>query len=253
MLADPLYNSHNLTNSYGPIAKHVMQTLSMTVLKNYELFAMTDNLTPHHPSLPPIKQTSIWHIIAIVGVLSFISVGFIVGVVAYYAYSGESLPTSSAEKRIVVTASDAQQFLANLVVRHDAETITKTRYPDGSISIDYSYSHPQDDAQLMINCQVTIYKSVFEAEEAFALQSRLTNWTLGEGTLEKQDWFTVGDESYFATVHNAEGAIVGNYFTYIQGDRVFSLQIYGIGFEDAIAMNQLIGPVYNAIEAYSPE
>jgi len=56
-----------------------------------------------------------------------------------------------------------------------------------------------------------------------------------------------------ATVQNKDGVIMGNYVTYIRDNRVFTLQIYGLGFEDPIAMNQLIAPIVNAIDAYSTE
>jgi hypothetical protein len=252
-LAHPLYNSNNLTNSYGPKAKCGTQHTDTKALNNYGLFVMADNPAPHHPSLPPTKPISTWHILIIVGLVSLTSIGFVVGVAAYYAYQGEVLPTSAAEKRIVVTASDAQQFIANFVVRHDAETLTKTKFPDESISVDYAYDHPQDDSQLLINCRVTIYKTSSEAEQAFDLQSKVTSWTLGEGTLAEQEWFKVGDKPFMATVQNKDGVIMGNYVTYIRDNRVFTLQIYGLGFEDPIAMNQLIAPIVNAIDAYSTE
>jgi hypothetical protein len=198
----------------------------------------------------------------ILGLIIGIPVGCIAllgGLGWLYLATAKDVAILPKDEAVVVQVEDVRQYLGEkFTPLASAETIKKSRYFDGSHEIDYTYDHPRDGQQtLYLSNTVGIERDVSEAIGNYhgsRVAIRATMSVLGETKLthtDRNDLFRWGDDSSLSII-SSDGEPVGNLFCARKGNRVFTLLMVGLYFDDAEGIRNLLGPKLAQLEKYEP-
>lgn len=181
-----------------------------------------------HPPGSHRKSRFPWFVL-----LSTVSLGIaVLAVFVSYRYLVPvTLAVQAEDQALLVTAQDLSDFDENLVIRTDADTITKLRMPDETIELDYRYASDNPSAPLFIHCRVATLANRTAARQYFEtlqntpiqpLSPRRTDlrWKVEDST------FAAGDQSRFGKVIDGEEP-VGVVFVSRVGHQVFLLHLEG--------------------------
>ncbi|MDP6442256.1 MAG: hypothetical protein QGG36_16270 [Pirellulaceae bacterium] len=143
----------------------------------------------------------------------------------YVAFLPRNLTTSAADRAFVVTASDLQQLIPEIVVRTDAEVMEKTESPGSVVTLTYRYSHPGQE-QLEIITRLHALPEEIDAGaqyvDAVAQAAADVESIVGGARLEDRgDTFEYGERSTYGAI-KVLADYAGIYFVCRRGNRVYS-------------------------------
>ena len=78
---------------------------------------------------------------------------------------------------------------------------------------------------------------------------------LSLGDLELKDvpdLYRFGSQSRCALVLLEDGTVIGNYFSCLVGKKAFEWMVTGVYFEEQGQLDELLGPVLDALRTYAP-
>ena len=167
-----------------------------------------------------------------------------------------SRPIQDADKPLLITVEDIAQYGITYAEGDAFTVVNRVYYVDFTKEIEYEYDSPEgreDVDPLYITVTAGFEHTSNEARKSYKIG--LGAFTLGTklGGLkveEEKDFFSWGDESYFAVLKNEEN-IVGNLFTARKGKKIYSFVIVGLYFSDPQMFSELVMPKLNYLETYN--
>lgn len=167
----------------------------------------------------------------------------------------QPLEVRPADRRVPLRASDLVALEPRLLVRTDAETVSKSRGRDGRIELAYRYEHPDPDLPLTILCQTIVLPTVELAEsEFFQLEAvsvrSLARLSPSTSFAPAHDVYRWGDHSSFGFVTQA-GQPAGLLLIARKDQHVVSVRITGLAL-DAGQAASLLEPFLETVATYEP-
>lgn len=168
---------------------------------------------------------------------------------------GQPLEVQPADRRVLLRASDLVALEPRLLVRTDAETVSKSRGRDGRLELAYRYEHPDPDLPLTIVCQVIVLPTVELAESAFFQLEAANVRSLDQlnprlSFVPSRDAYHWGDHSAFGLITQA-GQPAGLLLTARQDRHVVTVRITGLAL-DAGQAASLLEPFLESVVKYEP-
>lgn len=164
-------------------------------------------------------------------------------------------PIKDQDKPLLVTVQDLIEYGVKYAEGDDFITLSRVYYLDLTKEVEYEYDSPdgrEDIDPLYLTVTAGFEHSANEAKKTYKLE--LGAFTLGTklGGLkveEAKDFFSWGDESYFALLKKKEN-IVGNLFMARKGKKVYAFVIVGLYFSDPQMFSELLTPRLTYFESY---
>jgi hypothetical protein len=174
----------------------------------------------------------------------------------FYA-TAEELPITDAERGIVTTASYLAEWSEDLDPSLGVESLNMMRFIDGTVDLEYEYEHPDSDENsfLYISCAVTIDTSATDARITYETEGAGASFGFGLFGVERQDrpdLFSWGRKSDSALLIGEDGAVVGNYFACLKGQRSFRWIVVGLYWDEPGSLREVLEPVLERLEDYEP-
>lgn len=193
----------------------------------------------------------------IAGVLGLFVVG-VLAMSALFVVLSWDQPVHADDRTRVATVDDlAPYFQTDFEIDPTLEKLSKTKYFDGSMDIDYEYEEPE-------RRNGSIYLSVTAAKERRAQDAKaslIIAWTSAvaamrllprdvEVTITESDvGFRCCDESRFAVIE-ADGLPIGNLFTAREGKKTYLLILSGAAFATDDNFGGFVGRSLNALRKW---
>ncbi len=208
------------------------------------------------PAPPPKKRWSAFWVTLIVLAGSLVLlVGLFVLAVALYIFTAQQEEMTATERSMLLDIEELAPTMIDFDPAPAHETVLKQRYYNGTFEIDYVYDDLSDETSPFLNYNIT-----FEVRVSDAIASYHSMWTaltftmsaVSEGEMSIQDrdhLFSWGDQSRFVIV-TIDGLPVGNLFIARKGERIVSLILTGVYFDDSIAISELLLPQLNELDQY---
>ncbi len=213
---------------------------------------------PPPPPVPPRKSKKlIWILIlvpaSILGVVMlFLSAGLL------FVATGKEEPVSARDRAVMVDIDQLSEWIFDeYVPEKRGETLTKTRYIDGSYDIEYEYDIPEDLNAPYLSCIVTVERKISDAQTSYVAMwsgSQLGMSLLSDveiDVVERNDLFRWGDRSRFAILFT-EGEPFGNVFITRTGKYIFYMVISGVYFDSHEGISGLLSKRLAQLPAYQP-
>lgn len=168
---------------------------------------------------------------------------------------GQPLEVRPADRRVLLRASDLVALEPRLLVRTDAETVSKSRGRNGRLELAYRYEHPDPDLPLTIVCQVIVLPTVELAESAFFQLEAANVRSLDQlnprlSFVPSRDAYHWGDHSAFGLITQA-GQPAGLLLTARKDQHVVTVRITGLAL-DAGQAASLLEPFLESVVTYEP-
>lgn len=170
------------------------------------------------------------------------------------SFACKSVEVQQSDKQLFVRAQDLSEYGIDLQNPEKYEKFTKTRYFDGSIEIEYEFEPPESEETIYIAETVTFEPKESDAKFDRAAEDKVVGITLKAYGLQKEevaDFYKYGDSSTFYALKK-DGKSVGNYFTVLEGKKVFSFMVAGVYFDDADIWREIVEPKLKLFSAYDP-
>jgi len=159
------------------------------------------------------------------------------------------------DKPLLLTVEELAPYGLSLDNYRQYEVFRRNIYADGAIEIEYEFDPPDDSG---INLYLSVAAS-FEPTEGDAKLAYLTERKgttqgakLGGVTVtESKEFFTYGDESFFAFLMGEKGP-GGNLFITRTGTKVYVVLMGGVYFDNQDDWAELITPKLQYLESYNP-
>lgn len=159
---------------------------------------------------------------------------------------------------MLVTFDDLNMFDIGDFETESCESYMSKTNIDGSLEIEYEFDSAKNENNtdyLLISSQVEVNESIREAKEsfrltidAFRLGLSISNKSLK--LVEDKELFKWGDE-YYSSYIVANDNIVGNLITARKDNKIFSLILMGIYFDDKDLLMELLGSKLSFISEYN--
>jgi hypothetical protein len=159
---------------------------------------------------------------------------------------------------MLVTFDDLNMFDIGDFETESCESYMSKTNIDGSLEIEYEFDSAKNGNNrdyLLISSQVEVNESIREAKEsfrltidAFRLGLSISNKSLK--LVEDKELFKWGDE-YYSSYIVANDNIVGNLITARKDNKIFSLILMGIYFDDKDLLMELLGSKLSFISEYN--
>ncbi|MEE2685458.1 MAG: hypothetical protein VYB09_04045 [Planctomycetota bacterium] len=212
------------------------------------------------PPPPPPPRTSrkwIWILIlipaSIVGVVMlFLSAGLL------FVATGKEEPVTEADRAVLVDIDHLSEWMFDeYVPEKRGETVTKTRYIDGSYDIEYEYDIPEDLNAPYLSCIITVERKISDARTSYV--AMWSGSQLGMSlqsdveidVVERNDLFRWGDRSRFAILFT-EGEPFGNVFITRTGKHIFYIVISGVYFDHQEGIRGMLSEHLDRLKSYQP-
>lgn len=164
-------------------------------------------------------------------------------------------PVKDEDKALLVTVQDLAEYGVTYAEGDDFITLSRVYYVDFTKEVEYEYDSPdgrEDVNPLYLTVTAGFEHSESEAKKSYKLE--LAAFTLGTklGGLEVEeakDFFSWGDESYFALLKKEEN-VVGNLFMARKGKKIYVFVIAGLYFSDPQMFSELLMPRLTYFESY---
>jgi hypothetical protein len=207
---------------------------------------------------PRRKGRSVLFIVGVIAGVLLLGCGGL-GALCYVLFIHETEePVTAADRELVITAERLAQFVPTLHPDPSRGTLRKVRHFDGSREITYEYETPEGaDEPLYVNFLVGLERNAQDATYSYTGQKIGTKIGMrleGGGHLQevdRNDLWHWGDDSRCALLTNG-GKPVGNVFMARKGSRYFSLMIVGVYFQEAGPIRELLGPMLQRLDNYTP-
>jgi hypothetical protein len=188
------------------------------------------------------------------GVLLLVCGGL--GTLLYFVFIRDiEEPVTAADRELPISAEHLGRWVNGLGVDPTRGTLRKVRHLDGSRELEYEYESPDGSSHpLYVAHSIGVERSAQDASGAYGglsigteLEAHLSGKTLRQ--VERRDLWSWGDSSRCVVLYNGDDP-VGNIFMARKGRRYFQLRIIGIYFENAKAINDLLGPFLRKLDSY---
>lgn len=156
------------------------------------------------------------------------------------------------EKDMFVRGADLADYGIQVREPEKYEKFNKTVYFDGSFDIEYEFDPPETEEIVYLSETITYEHSKSDAKIGRVAEDSLIGLALRSQGLEKVEvpnFYKYGDSSLFYALKK-DGKNVGNYFTVLQGGKVFSLIISGVYFDDVETWRELVEPKLKRFSEY---
>lgn len=214
-------------------------------------------MPPMPPPPPqPKKKGKAWKIVLLVIGIPLLLLGSLFGCGMLYEWTAKDMPIRPEDRAVVFQASDLAPWMdASFEVLESAVTLTKRKYLDGAITLEYTYEPPNDGSPF-IYCSLTVEESASDAKAAYigmGVGESLVMSFEDVDAQERDDLFRGGDASTFGLLVDEESKEpFGNFFRCRVGSRVVDLYTGGLYFDDAESVKALLDPVIERIRGYEP-
>jgi hypothetical protein len=205
---------------------------------------------------PRHRSTLFWLLLLIpLGLLGVLAA--FVGAGALYLFSATEEEVTAKDRQLVVDVEALAEWIGDYVPDPRNETITKTRYIDRSLEIEYVYDGGADESEPYLQCCVSWEPKLGDARAGYVAMwggAKLGITYLAETeaeVVERNDLFRWGDQSRFGII-TADGAPCGNIFIARKGRFVFLLAIGGVYFDEGQAFGEWVTPALSGLEHYKP-
>lgn len=157
-----------------------------------------------------------------------------------------------AERDMFVRGGDFAEFGIEVHEPERYEKFSKTEYFDGSLDIEYEFEPPESEALMYLTETITYEPKKSDARLGRAAEDSLIGIALKTQGLEKVEvpnFYKYGDSSDFYVLKK-DGNNVGNYFTVLEGGKIFSLLVSGVYIDDVETWRELVEPKLNVFSSY---
>ncbi len=173
-----------------------------------------------------------------------------------FVASATEQPITEKDRDVVMKAEDIVAYVDTLEANPARATIRKVRYLDGSYDVEYEYdSTDRADEHLYVLCTVTVERTVSDARTSYAALGVVNDVGISMASdlkvRPRNELFRWGDSSDLAIVESQHGP-VGNIFRARSGRRIFDLTFYGVYFDDADTLAELLTPHLEQMKRYEP-
>lgn len=129
------------------------------------------------------------------------------------------------------------------------ETMSKERWFDGSVTVEYEFNVPDDPEMPFVYSVAEVHRSRSDAAVSYSTGNFAAPLGLGDAEMvDQSDSFRYGDASKFA-LFTYNGEPYGNYFAMQDGKTVFMVMTSGFYFDDAELWSELIESTLSAVSA----
>lgn len=182
--------------------------------------------------------------------MRFLALFLIIGILGLGACRpAEVLP---GDRDLFVRADDLSEYGIEVRNTERHENFEKTRYFDGSVEIDYEFEPPESTDTIYMSETIRFEPKQADARIGRAAEDTGISLGLKIYGVEKEEipnFYNYGDSSRFYALKK-DGRNVGNYFTVIDGKKVFSLFVVGVYFDDPATWKGLVEPKLKLLSAY---
>jgi hypothetical protein len=209
---------------------------------------------PQHT--PPHRSRSRW---LMFGIPLLATAGGAIVVVGLYFVSVstvKTLPVTARDRESLMTATDLQGVIPGLVMRTDAETLTKVRAHNGRVELAYVYDHPDEKSPLLLTCSIIVEPTRNDARLSYA--ERLAGAPDAAAMLEsglileqRDGVYQWGDVSSFAEVTKL-GQPRGFFYACRLGERVFCVQLFSRNPPSQEKFLEMLAPYLERLASYEP-
>mgnify|MGYP001164129529 CR=1 FL=1 len=172
--------------------------------------------------------------------------------------TGKEEPVSAADRAVLVDIDQLSEWMFDeYVPEKRGETLTKTRYIDGSYDIEYEYDIPEDLSAPYLSCTVTVELTSSDAQTSYVAMwggSQLALSLLSDidiDVVERNELFRWGERSRFAIL-STEGEPFGNVFITRSGKYIFYMVMSGIYFDSHEGISGLLSKRLAQLPTYQP-
>jgi hypothetical protein len=172
-----------------------------------------------------------------------------------FALACQSVEVLPEDKNMFVRGQDLSDYGVNVQSPEKYEKFSKTKYFDGSLEIEYEFEPPDSEEVMYMAQTITYEPKPSDAKWGRSAEDSLVGIALkayGLETVEMPDFYRYGDSSKFYALRK-DGRNVGNYFTVLEGGKVFSFLMAGVYFDDAETWRAVVEPKLQHFSAYKPE
>lgn len=211
--------------------------------------------TPSPAPAPEKKKKSRKTLYLVLGLGIGIPLALIMFVVAMgllFEFTSSSEPVGASDRAMLLDAEAVAEWIDDYEVQPGIETVTKTRYIDGSYELDYEYEDDRDDDYLYVTSNVSIERKVSDAMTVFT--SLELGVKIGAGDIEfdkRPDLLKWGDATSCSILREG-GTPFGNLVLARKGKRVYMIMISGVYFDEADALQELVVPYLERLDGYTP-
>lgn len=129
------------------------------------------------------------------------------------------------------------------------ESMSKERWFDGSVMIEYEFHAPDDPNLPFVYSMAEVHRTLSDATISYSAGNFAAPLGLGDAEMiDRSNEFYYGDNSKYALL-TYNGKQYGNYFAMQDGKTVFMVMTSGFYFDDAELWAELIDPVLTALSA----
>ena len=164
----------------------------------------------------------------------------------------KSSTVEPGEKEMFVRGSDLLDLGGEVIEPEKYEKFSKTVYFDGSVDIDYEFEPPEGEAVLYLTETITYEPKRSDARFGRTAEDSVIGLALKTQGLEKVEvpnFYRYGDACDFYLLKK-DGNNVGNYFTVLEGGKIYSLLVSGIYIDDVETWKELVEPKLKLFSSY---
>jgi hypothetical protein len=210
---------------------------------------MSDSTPPPLPTRRrKVRRLLFWVVLVpILGLLGLGSLG------AFIWLTGKSVPIRDVDRAVLVTAEVLAENADWFEPVPGCETLTRTRFLDGTYELEYEYEHEDEESYLYCCCLVTVDKSEAQAEVTYASGSKGTElvWESDDVRLvERDDLLRWPDRSRCALIVDGSDVPWGNFFICRSGRNTFEWVVYGMYFDEAGSLEAVLRPILRRLRGY---
>jgi hypothetical protein len=213
------------------------------------VLSLFNNLRAMHAL--PARSGARWKAAGIVLGAAFLGLAVLGGFLVVGMWRGWPSRVTPSDREVLVVAAELAP-LFDFVLRSDAEAISKTSFLGGRTELEYDYAQPDPTSPFQLHSRVIVAS---DRAAARSLYQQLAS-QLGAGAsvdlawIERQGSFSWGDASRYG-VFLDDGKVVGQRLACRRGEKVFYLELSGIGLDDS-QFTELVAASLQSLESYSP-
>jgi len=202
------------------------------------------------------KKSKVWIVLLLViGIPVTLVLGIVTLGVLFYA-TAKDLPITPADRSVLPTAAYLSDWFEDFDPTAGTETLTKKRFLDRSIDLDYTYEDADDaDPFVYITCTVTVDTKPSDARityEAGSAGSSIGLGITGVTRQERNDLFSWGERSRCGILVGELDQPVGNQFICLSGTKTFEWLVVGVYWDDGEALAEVLEPLLSRLATWAP-
>jgi hypothetical protein len=170
----------------------------------------------------------------------------VAGAFLYGLFVGYKVALKPDDRALILTVDEVATALEDFKKVDTAETLERRLYTDGSKELSYEYEDIQGAHPIYVMSTMSAATSARDARAEYI--GLVAGVRLGTTLLEddmkeepRDDLLKWGDESR-STILTMNGNRAGNYFVARKGDRIFSLMVSGVYYDDPAMFDALVRP-----------